>query len=70
MHGPRKEMTEEFIQKAKNREPIAMICEGTRVVEKEERKNYSEEKVKTLSEEVVSSTNKIVFLFTIFIYFF
>jgi len=62
LHGPRKEMTEEFIQKAKNCEPVAMICEGTRVVDKEKRKNYSEEKVRTSSEKVVTSTDKIIFL--------
>jgi ribonuclease J len=60
-HGPRSDMTEEFIEKAKNSNPIAMICEGTRFVEKETRKPYSEEQVKTLSDEVVASTDKIVF---------
>jgi len=42
-HGPRKDMTEEFMDKARDCEPVAMICEGTRMIEKEKRKNYSEQ---------------------------
>jgi len=61
-HGPRKDMTEEFADKARESEPVAMICEGTRMVEVEKRKNYSEQQVKKLSGEVVSSTSKIVFV--------
>jgi ribonuclease J len=61
MHGPRKDLTEEFVEKAKSCEPVALICEGTRMVEKEKRKNYSESQVKRLSNEVVSSANKMVF---------
>jgi ribonuclease J len=62
MHGPRKDLTEDFMEKAKSCEPIAMICEGTRMVEKETRKNYSEAQVEHLSNGTVSSTNKIVFV--------
>ncbi|MGC9345579.1 MAG: MBL fold metallo-hydrolase [Candidatus Bathyarchaeales archaeon] len=62
MHGPRKDMTEEFTDKARECEPVAMICEGTRMVEVEKRKNYSERQVETLSGKVVSSTDKIVFV--------
>jgi len=61
-HGPRRDMTEEFIDKACACEPVAMICEGTRMVEKERRRNYSEGEVRRLSDGVVSSTNKIVFV--------
>ena len=61
-HGPRKDMTEEFADKARESEPVAMICEGTRMVEKEKRKNYSEQQVEKLSDKVVSSTDKIVFV--------
>lgn len=62
VHGPRKEMTEEFMEKARESEPIAMISEGTRMVEAEKRKNYSELEVENLSNEIVSATNKIVFI--------
>jgi ribonuclease J len=61
MHGPRKDLTEDFIEKAKDCQPIALICEGTRMVEKEKRKNYTESQVKQLSNEVISSTDKMVF---------
>ncbi|MCK4477825.1 MBL fold metallo-hydrolase [Candidatus Bathyarchaeota archaeon] len=61
-HGPRNDMTEEFADKARESEPVAMICEGTKMVEKEKRKNYSELQVEKLSGKVVSSTDKIVFV--------
>jgi len=61
-HGPRRDMTEEFADKARESEPVAMVCEGTRMVEVEERKNYSEQQVEELSSKVVSSTDKIVFV--------
>lgn len=61
-HGPRKDMTEEFAERARESRPAAMICEGTRMVEKEKRKNYSERQVEKLGDKVVSSTEKIVFV--------
>ena len=61
-HGPRKDMTQEFADRARESEPVAMICEGTRMVEVEERRNYSEQQVEQLSGKVVSSTDKIVFI--------
>jgi ribonuclease J len=61
-HGPRKEMTEDFIQKASDSDPVAMICEGTRMAKVERRKNYSEETVKQESNRVISSTDKMVFV--------
>jgi ribonuclease J len=45
LHGPRKDLTEEFIKKAWASEPDALICEGTRMALKEKRKNYSEAQV-------------------------
>ena len=62
MHGPRKDLTEDFMEKAKESEPAAMICEGTRMVERETRKNYSEAQVRELSDEIVSLTDKMVFV--------
>jgi ribonuclease J len=61
MHGSRKDLTEDFLRKARNCEPDWLICEGTRMVEEEKRKNYSERRVQKLSDEVVSSTRKMVF---------
>jgi ribonuclease J len=61
MHGPRKDLTEDFMEKAKDCEPVALITEGTRMTDVEKRKNYSESQVKQLSNEVISSSNKVVF---------
>jgi len=61
-HGPKKEMTEEFIAKACDCEPVAMITEGTRMVEEERRENYSESEVKGNSNRIVSGTRKMVFV--------
>jgi ribonuclease J len=61
VHGPRSEMTEEFIEKTCDSEPIALICEGTRMTNTEKRKNHSEEQVKQGSNKIVSLTNKLVF---------
>ena len=62
LHGPRRDLTEDFIAKAKAAEPDVLICEGTRMALKEKRKNYSEAQVEELSDKVVSSTDKIVFV--------
>jgi ribonuclease J len=61
VHGPRRDMTEEFAAKAQECEPEALICEGTRMVKAEKRKNYSEPEVESLSAEIASSTRKAVF---------
>jgi ribonuclease J len=62
VHGPRSDMTEEFIEKARESEPAGMICEGTRMAPVEKRKNHSEQQVKQRSNSIVSSTDKIVFV--------
>ena len=61
VHGPRKDMTEEFVARAEQCDPVALICEGTRMVEVETRKNYSEHEVESLSGEIASSSDKAVF---------
>jgi ribonuclease J len=62
MHGARKDLTDDFVQRAKESKPMALVCEGTRMALKEKRKNYSEAQVEHLSNGIVSSTNKIVFI--------
>ena len=61
-HGPRKDMTEEFVERAREFEPVALICEGTRMVEMENRRNYSEQQVERLSGRIAASSDKIVFV--------
>ena len=60
-HGPRKDLTEEFIEKATGYNPIALITEGTRMTEHDKRKNHSEPQVQQESEKIVASTDKAVF---------
>jgi ribonuclease J len=60
LHGPMSEMSEEFVEKAEGAEPIAMICEGTRINPNEKRTTYSEEDVRRLSNKVVEKSRKIV----------
>jgi ribonuclease J len=62
LHGPRKDLTEEFIAKAKDARPDALICEGTRMTRREKRKNFSEAQVEAASNKIVSGTDKIVFM--------
>ena len=59
-HGPRSDLTDEFIMRAEAAEPVALISEGTRMVEEERRRNYSESQVKELSGGIVSETDKLV----------
>jgi ribonuclease J len=61
-HGPRKDLTEGFIEKAKEANPTALICEGTRMTEHETRQNYSEEQVQQISAEIVSKAEGTVFV--------
>lgn len=50
-HGPHSEMTDDFLDKAKEADII--ICEGTRVEPKKRRKNYTESEVRSHSKAVV-----------------
>jgi ribonuclease J len=59
-HGPRRDLTWDFLNRMEESSPIAHITEGTRMVEEEKRRNYSENQVKTLSNQIVSGTNSLV----------
>ncbi len=60
MHGPRADMTMEFIKKAKEAKPYAMLCEGTRM-ESESEHNFTEEEVHKKVSEIISKSGGIVF---------
>jgi ribonuclease J len=60
-HGPRSDLTENFIERTKEAKPDALIIEGTRMAVKENRQNFSELQVKEKSNEIVASTDKVVF---------
>jgi len=59
LHGSKSQMTRDFIEKAKDAKPIALIAEGTRINEKE--REESEEIVYKESSKIVSETDKLVF---------
>ena len=44
-HGPRADMTQEFVEKAASFDPVALIIEGTRVQPEEKRAHFTEEMV-------------------------
>jgi len=59
LHGTNAQMTRDFIEKAKEVKPIALITEGTRINDPE--KEESEELVYKESNKIVSETDKLVF---------
>jgi len=60
LHGPMSKMTKEFIERAAEAEPVAMISEGTRVTPKEKRVNHTEKEVRRRSKQITASTSKLV----------
>jgi len=61
-HGPRQDLTADFLRKARNCEPVALISEGTRVAHSDKRGDLSEEDVLERANALVSKTRKPVFL--------
>ena len=60
LHGPRSDMTKEFIKKAKEAKPYAMICEGTRM-ESEAEHNFTEKEVEEKVSGIISKSKGLVF---------
>ena len=60
MHGPRADLTKEFIAKAKSSKPIALLCEGTRMSSEVEH-NYTEEEVERKVNEITKASKGTVF---------
>ena len=59
LHGTHPEMTEDFIAKAKEVKPIALISEGTRILDEE--KQESEKLVYEQCSKTISNTNRLIF---------
>jgi len=59
LHGRRSYMTEDFLKKSKQANPIALITEGTRIQDRNI--DESEEKVYRESNKKISDTKRIVF---------
>ncbi|MGD9963168.1 MAG: MBL fold metallo-hydrolase, partial [Thermoplasmata archaeon] len=60
LHGTRGDMTEDFIRRASEVKPIALICEGTRVCPSDQRKDFTEEGVRKTAEEHIRAADKLV----------
>lgn len=60
MHGIRKDMTEDFIARAHEARPVALITEATRVMPNDTRQHYSEEDVCSGIRKIISGTDKLV----------
>jgi len=58
LHGTNPKMTQDFIDKAKEAEPVAMITEGTRIDVKED--NATEQSVYETAKEIVDKTRNMV----------
>ena len=59
VHGPRADMTREFVMKAEKERPIAMICEGTRVSDSDKREVLSEKGVEDRVRKLLASHGKL-----------
>lgn len=59
LHGPKGDMTQDFVKKASEAKPIALICEGTRVSDNDPRDNLSEEEVRKKVDALISATDKL-----------
>lgn len=59
LHGPRGDMTEDFVARAAAEKPVAMICEGTRVSDSDPRENMSENDVGKRAHELVNASSKL-----------
>jgi len=60
VHGPRADMTREFVAKASKERPIAMICEGTRVSDTDKREVLSEKGVEDRVKKLMATHKKLV----------
>src|SRR5208283_4460468 len=62
LHGPRADMSEEFMKKAAAAKPYALICEGTRMGYESEH-NYTEKEVEKRATELISASKGLVFAY-------
>ena len=59
VHGPRSDMTREFVERAAAEKPIAMVCEGTRVSDDDPREDLSEKGVEQKARKLLASHKKL-----------
>ena len=59
VHGPRADMTREFVKRASEEKPIALICEGTRVTDDDMREDLSERGVEERAKQLLVTHKKL-----------
>ncbi len=59
-HGNKPQLTQDFIDKARESEPKVLLMEGTRVEPEERRKDYTEQEVYSESTKVVKGNGKLI----------
>jgi len=59
LHGPRSDMTKEFIREAAAAKPIALITEGTRVSDSDPRENLSEKDVGERAKRLLTKNDRL-----------
>jgi ribonuclease J len=59
LHGPRSDMTKEFVARAAKEKPLALLCEGTRVSDSDPREDLSEKDVEQRAQRLVSSHGQL-----------
>jgi len=62
LHGPKSNMTQEFVKKAAACKPYAMLIEGTRIGSESEH-NYTEAEVEAKVESIIKESKGIVFAY-------
>ncbi|MBI5227169.1 MBL fold metallo-hydrolase [Candidatus Micrarchaeota archaeon] len=62
LHGPKSNMTQEFMEKAAKAKPYAMLCEGTRMGSEQEH-NFTEAEVEKTIEGIVKKSKGVVFVY-------
>lgn len=65
-HGSHSELTKDFLARVREERPLVLICEGTRVLSEEKRKNYTEAEVKSHSKAIVRKCGKKLVLTTFY----
>lgn len=59
LHGPRSDMTKEFVKRAEEEMPVALICEGTRVSDSDPREDMSEKDVEERAKRLLANHGKL-----------
>ena len=59
LHGPRSDMTREFVKLAAAEKPEVLICEGTRVAPDDPREDLTEKDVEQKAKKLISDNDKL-----------